>query len=84
MEPQFLTLDCPPGGIRPGDLLPGVLKDTGLSPEDFTVVSKLFGSWQFNLTNQDKSPCFEQVRYTLIKDRITKLYNDGLIRYGDW
>lgn len=27
---KTIELDCPPGGIRPGDLIDGVIKDTGL------------------------------------------------------
>ena len=84
MEEQTIELDCAPGKPRPGDLFPGVLKNTCLQPEDFKCVSKWFGNWTWLLTNEGKSDIFEAVRYTVIKDRVTALYNDGWIRYGSW
>lgn len=84
MEEQSIELDCQPGYPRPGDLFPSVISDTGLEPEDFTNTSKLFGNWTWHLTNAAKSELFESVRYTVIKERVSALYERGLIRYGSW
>lgn len=84
MTEQTIELDCPPGLPRPGDLFPSVIHDTGLTEDDFTITSKLFGEWTWLLTNTDKSELFERVRGTTIKARVTSLYESGLIRYGSW
>lgn len=84
VEEQSIELDCPPGNPRPGDLFPGVLRGTGLTPSDFALTSKLFGNWTWHLTNPAKSDLFEEVRYTSIKERVEALYHAGCIRYGSW
>ena len=81
---RYIEIDCPPGATRPGDLFPGVIKDTGLEETDFKCVSKFFGNWVFALKNDAKAETFEAVRRTTIKERITALYKQGWIRYGSW
>ena len=79
-----ISLDCPPGDPRPGDLIGGVVEGLGL-PESQTkhdgAVSTLFGNWIWKITTtQEKHDEVKEV----LGDRITKLYNAGLIRYGEW
>lgn len=80
MAEQTIELDCPPGGIRPGDLYPSVIKDTGL-PERKTV-GRFFGNWTWDYSDIPEDQ-WQKVK-PILKDRITKLYNDGIIRYGSW
>ena len=49
IENYKIELDCPPGSPRPDDLLPIVIEGTGLTMEDFTCTSRLFGNWTFEL-----------------------------------
>ena len=78
-----IELDCPPGKPRPDDLLPGILKDTPLTPEDFEITSKVFGNWTFVLKDDKNSDVyvFNQPTY---KERIEKLYKEGKLRYASW
>jgi len=77
---QTIELDCAPGAVRPGDLLPGVLAGTGLEPRPAS--SMLFGNWTFDYSDVD-SKVWEQVKPT-IRARIEALYFNGAIRYGSW
>jgi hypothetical protein len=77
-----IELDCAPGGIRPNDLLPGVLKDTGITIDPDNTVSRFFGNWKWEVPNE-QTQAYEAVRET-VKDRIETLYHSGVIRYGSW
>jgi hypothetical protein len=77
-----IEIDCPPGSPRPGDLLPGVLKDTGVSIDPNNTVSRLFGNWEWAVPeNQERA--YERARPT-IQQRLTALYHAGVIRYAAW
>lgn len=75
-----IELDCAPFTPRPDAYLPGVLEGTGLALGE--PVAKLFGNWTW-LVPVDQTALYEQHR-ELIKERITKLYHEGAIRYGSW
>lgn len=77
---QSIELDCAPGGIRPGDLIAGVLEGTGIPVRD--PVSKFFGNWVW--TFQDVSPERWKEAQAITKPRVEALYHGGLIRYGSW
>ena len=77
-----ISLDCPPGYVRPDKLLPITLQGTELKPEDFEITSRVFGSWTFELNlvkNDLYSSCWKN-----IKEEIENLYYAGRIRYGEW
>ena len=78
-----LILGCPPGRTRPGDLFPGVLQGTQLTPEDFDLESKVFGDWSWRLKNPAKEPLYREQKEKL-GCRIKMLYESGRIRYGEW
>lgn len=77
---QTIELDCAPGMVHPGDLLPGVLADTGLEPRE--AVSKLFGNWTFDYS--DVPADVWAAAKPKLKARIEALYYSGAIRYGSW
>ena len=80
MSKQTIELDCPPGDLRPGDLLPDIVKDTGL-----TVVkssSRFFGWWTFNYSDVDEETW--KKANPIIRERIQALYKQGRIRAGSW
>jgi hypothetical protein len=77
-----IVLDCPPGCTRPDDVLKRVLNDTGLSIDDFTIVSKFFGAWTFVL-NENKNALYE-TKKDVIVGGIKKMYEGGIIRYAEW
>jgi hypothetical protein len=79
-----IELDCPPGSPRPGDLFPIVIEDTGLSEEDFSEPSMLFGNWCWVLNEDPKKEQIFQNMREVIKERVVGLYNEGAIRYGSW
>jgi len=77
-----IELDCPPGSIRPGDLIGDVIAGTGLPERN--PVSKVFGNWTWVY---DDVPNVEALWPTIketLKERIEKLYTRGVIRYGSW
>jgi len=78
-----INLDCPPGATRPDDILIYAIKDTGLDVIDFTVTSKLFGNWSFELTDVSKKKIYKDNIATIEKN-IILLYKNGSIRYGSW
>jgi hypothetical protein len=77
---QHIIIDCPPGIPRPGDLLPFVLKDTGLEPREpsWTV----FGEWGFNYSDVPETK-WDEIQ-PIFEERIKNLYERSLIRYGSW
>lgn len=77
-----IELDCPPGPTRPNDCLIVVLEGTGLTSEDFTITSKFFGAWTFELL-PGKDDTYTKAS-SLIGQRVKTLHNQGTIRYGSW
>jgi len=82
MSKYTIELDCQPGSPRPGDLLPAVLKDTGVTLDPTKPQATFFGNWEWVIPTEQEE-AFKAARET-IKARITKLYNSGAIRYGSW
>jgi hypothetical protein len=80
MVRQTIEIDCPPGYPRPGDLIEAVIKDTGLPTRETT--SRLFGCWEWDY-NDVPAEMWKKVQPTL-KERLTKLCNDGICRYCSW
>ena len=80
MKEQVIELDCWPGDPRPGDLIEGVIKDTGLPLRN--DVCRFFGCWTWNYDDIAED-VWKQARPILTK-RITALYHRDLIRYGRW
>lgn len=80
MTKKTIELDCPPGGIRPGDLIGGVIEGTGLELRDDS--SRSFGNWTWHYDDVDDETW--EAAKPILKERITKLYNEGRIRYGSW
>lgn len=77
-----IELDCPPGGIRPGDLIGDVIKGTGLPANE--PVSKVFGNWTWVYDKVEGiDNLWPRIKPTL-QHRIESLYERGLIRYGSW
>ena len=79
---RSIEIECPPGSIRPGDLFPDVLRDTGLTPDDFINTERFFGHWIW-VVRRDKQALFDK-HNSVFKERITVLYNQGAIRAGSW
>ena len=77
---QIIELDCPPGVLRPGDLIAGVIANTGLPLRE--PVAKSFGNWTWDYSDLSSSQWNAVV--TTIQERIVKLYESGNIRYGGW
>jgi hypothetical protein len=78
--PQTIELDCAPGNPRPGDLIDGVIKDTGLPARE--AVGKFFGNWTWDYS--DISEETWTIIRPVLKERVTHLYQSGVIRYGSW
>lgn len=79
-----IELDCPPGGIRPADLIGSVLRGTGLEIEDFETAPPFFGHQTWILKEAvGKDKLYTDTRATL-KARVTALYETGQIRFGSW
>lgn len=77
---QTIEIGCPPGKPRPGDLIAGVIKETGLELRD--PVSKSFGDWEWDYN--DIPPKKWQEIQPILERRLCKLYDDGVVRYCSW
>jgi hypothetical protein len=79
----YITIDCPPGNIRPDNILTNVLVNTKLNSNNFTVKCKSFGEWTFVLNYDCNSNNFiESLQH--IKISLTNCYKNGQIRYAEW
>lgn len=78
----YVEIDCPPGKMRPDDILKMVLKNLEITIDDFIVDSKSFGSWTFKL-NEEKNEIYK-LSIDIIKERIINFYRNGLIRYASY
>ena len=77
---QTIELDCPPGHPRPGDLIQGVIEGTGLELRE--SVGRCFGNWTWDYNDVPQEQ-WEKAK-EILRERITKLYEQGFIRYGSW
>lgn len=77
-----IELDCPPGGIRPWDLILGVLEGTEIKLPTMPDGGCSFGHATWYIP-EDQTEKYKEVRDT-IKERVKALYNSGKIRYGSW
>lgn len=75
---QEIHLECPPGEPRPGDLIEELIRDTGLPLRD--DVSRFFGHWVWDYSDIARTVWERAV--PLIKQRMTDLYQSGVIRAG--
>lgn len=77
---QTIEIDCQPGFPRPGDLIDGVIEGTGLPKRE--SVGRLFGNWTWDYTDID--PEIWEKANPILKERLKKLYEDGVARYVSW
>ena len=82
-EDCTIEIDCAPGKQRPDSYIEGVLKDTGLTLEDFNEPLKSFGNWSWALKDQGKIDTFYAAK-PKFKERLQSLYSAGAIRYASW
>lgn len=82
MNLYSIELDCEPGGIRPGDLLPGVIEGLGLTLNAKKPNMTMFGEWTWVIP-EDQEEQYKKVQAT-VKERVEALYHAGQIRYGSW
>jgi hypothetical protein len=75
---QEIHLECPPGDPRPADLLPDVIRDTGLPLRE--SVSRLSGHWAWDYTDIPRE--LWEAAVPVIEIRIAKLYRKKVIRAG--
>jgi hypothetical protein len=75
---QEIFLDCPPGEPRPGDLMPALLKGTGLPLRE--DIGRLFGHWVWDY--RDIPQGVWNAAVPLIERRMIRLFNAGIIRAG--
>lgn len=75
-----IEIDCAPGYPRPGDLIDSVIEGTGLPKKKSCL--RFFGNWvwEYNEISDEKWAEIQPI----IKERLTKLYNSGTIRYASW
>lgn len=80
MSEQTIELDCPPGNPRPGDLISSIIADTGLPAREPSFM--FFGNWTWVYNDIDAQTWSKAQE--IVKPRIERLYNMGIIRYGSW
>ena len=80
MTEQTIEIDCAPGALRPGDLIAGVIEGTGLLLKESS--GRFFGNWTWDYSDVDPEVWIKA--NPVLKERLTKLYNSGTIRYASW
>lgn len=80
MKEQSIELDCAPGDPRPDVLIGTVLEGTGLAKKETCL--RFFGNWKWDYSEVPEEE-WERIQ-PILKERITKLYETGVIRYGSW
>lgn len=78
--PQTIELDCAPGFPRPDSYIDAIIDGTGLERRE--TAARFFGNWTWDYSDVP-SDKWEAIQPTL-KERISKLYHSGQIRYGSW
>ena len=78
---QCIQLDCAPLQQRPNELLPIALRGTRLPMKD-ACSQKTFGCWTFDYSDVEPD-VWSQAR-PLLEANITRLYEQGQIRFGSW
>ena len=68
------------GSPRPGDLIQGVIAGTGLPLRNTS--SRCFGNWTYDYSDIAQE-VWDKIK-PILRDRITSLYERGVIRYGSW
>jgi len=79
-DPQTIEIGCPPGSPRPGDLLKPEINGPGLEVRDPTHMS--FGDWEWDYSDIDPEK-WKEIK-PIIKERLCKLYENGVVRYASW
>lgn len=79
-DEQTIELDCAPGFPRPGDLIADVIDGTGLPKRE--ARSKFFGCWTWDYRDIPREDWLLAQKITA--PRVSKLYENGVIRYGSW
>lgn len=77
---KTIELDCGPGAPRPDAFIDGVLEGLGLEKKEPALMS--FGNWTW-VYPEVTAERWKEIQ-PILKERITKLYNEGAIRYGSW
>lgn len=77
---QTIEIGCSPGHPRPGDLIAGVIKETGLELRE--TASRSFGDWTWDY-NDIPPEKWKEIQPVLEK-RLCELYDNGVIRYCSW
>lgn len=77
-----VEIDCPPGCVRPDDILRDVLKGLSISFNDFKQTSTCFGNWVFQLVEGKEDEFLKN--QPILGRRLEKAYHDGRIRYASW
>lgn len=80
MTEQTIEIDCAPGALRSGDLIAGVIEGTGLPLKESS--GRFFGNWTWDYSDIDAEIWNNAV--IVLKERLTKLYNSGTVRYASW
>jgi hypothetical protein len=78
---QTIELDCPPGPMRPWDLIDAVIEGTNVTPVNKRPQA-FFGHAEF-VFDVDRETWVNEVQ-PIIKPRIEALYRSGAIRFGSW
>lgn len=78
-----IELDCKPGYPRPGDLILEIVKGTLLEGKllPYNTASRDWGNWtwKFEMTDEEYNKT-----QPILKQRISGLHAEGIIRYGSW
>lgn len=82
VEEQSIELDCAPGGIRPGDLIEGVMAGAAVEYDGRSPASMFMGNWKWYFQDIPADKWLEA--QPTFRERIIALHNNNTIRYGSW
>jgi hypothetical protein len=77
---QTIEIDCVPATPRPDSYIEGIIEGTGLELKEPS--DKSFGMWTWDYSEVPNEK-WKEIQ-PILKERITKLYRNGNIRYGSW
>jgi hypothetical protein len=81
-ESPSIRLDCWPGGPKAIELLPDLIRGTGLVLDPLSPKDMAFGHWEWAIPAAQRE-LYLEVQDT-IRERIQDLFNAGVIRFGSW
>lgn len=81
-KPCIIEIDCPPGQIRPNNVLENIFSILNLNIQVPEKSCAVFGSWIFEFNNPKDKDTLRTFQDNIISE--LKSYYPSVIRYASW